>query len=101
MKLTIFDLPTFDNRLMTYLESGNIEYIILTLATAWGKDAEVVEKTYNITCNRITRRINFNTSKGSDLVDLIEFFNKIGLTIESITPESIRVDLNLFFNKVY
>lgn len=101
MKLTIFDLPSFDSRLVTYLESGNLEYIILTLATAWGKDAEIVEKTYSISCNRVTRRITFSTSKGSDLVDLIEFFNKIGLTIESITADSIRVDLNLFFNKVY
>lgn len=100
MKLTKFDLPMKGERMRYYLESGNIEYIILTLAEAWNVDPSDIERDYKISANRVRKSIVFN-STNSKIYSLLEFFNSKFMSYEGYGFDFIRVDLNLFFSKIY
>lgn len=100
MQLTKFDLPRYELRRAAFLESNNNDIAILTLASAWCKEASEIESDYSVTSNKITMRITFKSNPVKNF-QLHEFLNRMGCMMESVSVDSIRVDVYEFFNKVY
>lgn len=95
-----FIYNTIADRIRIILEDNNPDHVYEVLGKHFSKSIKELKSIYTIKLDVFRKRI-FIDGNSKDIADLVYYSVQYNLTFESVTMNSLRIDLYEFFRRIY
>lgn len=95
-----FIYNTIADRIRIILEDNNPDHVYEVLGKHFSKSIEELKSIYSIRLDTFRKRI-FIEGNPQTIADLVYYSVQYNLTFESVTMNSLRIDLYEFFRRIY
>lgn len=95
-----FIYNTIADRIRIILEDNNPDHVYEVLSKHFSKSIEELKSIYAIKLDVFRKRI-FIEGDSKDIANLVYYSVQYNLTFESVTMNSLRIDLYEFFRRIY
>lgn len=95
-----FIYNTIADRIRIILEDNNPDHVYEVLGKHFSKSIKELKSIYTIKLDVFRKRI-FIEGNSKDIADLVYYSVQYKLTFESVTMNSLRIDLYEFFRRIY